>query len=485
VTLPRLHPDELPSTKTTDPRIHAYRRFLQERWFEFTGYCDQGPPHDAQRAFHEDGHRFRCVVKGRRGGGTTAIAREIEAEAMIWDGPVTSGDIAIFAPTAPLTDRAFGMVWDSLVTSGRIPRHWIAKPKKVTPVPPGDRQLFFVWGARIFAYSLDAEMPGEGLGLRLAVVDEAGHKNFNTNTWNSSIFPTLLDRAGRAIICGAAKQAGRYFRDLRALQHTDPDWSTHAFPSMSNPSVGTQEVETARRTMPDWLFRQEILAEDVDMGDTPWTEEQVLAIVDDRLPVHRPRHPAGAYVDGWDLAKDVDWTVGITLEASGICCRCEGQGTVLRGGSRVPCDHPTCEAGKVPFELYAFERFQKRPWPLVERAMGERCKEYQSTVIFDATGVGKVTSDYLEIPSGRLWRKSKTAPDPGFVFSTASKLKLLMNLQVMIQKRLIRIPVIPQLIEELRTYEWDDAALTQDCVMALALACWATAGRPSLKISWV
>lgn len=139
----------------------------------------------------------------------------------------------------------------------------------------------------------------------------------------------------------------------------------------------------------------------------------------------------------------------------------------------------------MPHELYAFERFQHQPWPLVEKAMADRQRAYNSLVIFDATGVGKPLADYLTIPNSRLWKKTKTAT-PGYVFSPSTKTQLLVNLQYMIQKRLIRLPRIPQLIRELLDYRWDDATLPEtDSVMALALACWAVASRPKVSVRYI
>jgi len=476
--------------KATDPKLAPIRRELLNLWTEATGYTADGrPAHELQLALHADEHRHRVLVKGRRGGGTTSGAREVEVEMMMWNATADYEDIALFAPTSDLTGRLLDMNWTRLLRQKGWPRRWIAYPRLVRGEPPKTNpRLETIWGTRLWAYSLDGEMPGEGLGLRFAVSDEAGHKNFNEKTFWSSIFPTLLDRGGRSLTIGAAKQAGKFFRDLAVKQTSnDPTFSVHKFGSAANPANSAEDLAQMKASMPDWLYRQEAECEFVDLGDQPWTAEEIWAIVDDDMPQQRPYDPSLFFVDGWDLAKSIDHTVGITLEASGTCPRCQEKGHVLGGdgslGVYVPC--PDCGGkGKLPHQLYAYERFQHAPWPVVEARMLARHNQFQSTVIFDATGVGGVTSDHLDVPSNALWRKAEGAP-PGFIFTPNSKTMMIVNLQRMIQHREIRIPNIGQLVRELLDYRWDDEQIVTDSVMALALACWALASRRAVTIEWL
>ncbi|MDP6461701.1 MAG: hypothetical protein QGH59_07970, partial [Gemmatimonadota bacterium] len=228
----------------------------------------------------------------------------------------------------------------------------------------------------------------------------------------------------------------------------DATYSTHRFPSALNPAVGAAEIAAARRAMPAWLFQQEFLAEFVDTGDAVFPAAEVDAIVDDALPVGTPYDPARTYVDGWDLAKHIDWTVGITLDTT-----------------------------ETPATLVAFDRFQRVPWPVVDQRIAERQAAYGSTVWIDSTGVGDVTLDHSQVPSGRM---------NGFRFTARSKTELLVNLQAMIEKRQVRIPPIGQLVAELKNYRWEDKAIPEtDSVMALALAAWGVASRKEVSIRWV
>lgn len=64
----------------------------------------------------------------------------------------------------------------------------------------------------------------------------------------------------------------------------------------------------------------------------------------------------------------------------------------------------------------------------------------------------------------------------GFIFTQRSKADLITNLQLTLEKGELRFPFIRELVDELQAYAWDDKELSTDCVMALALACWAAKG---------
>lgn len=77
------------------------------------------------------------------------------------------------------------------------------------------------------------------------------------------------------------------------------------------------------------------------------------------------------YVTGVDWAKSKDYTVIWTFDA-------------------------TTE----PWVTVAFERLQRRPWPAMIDRLNKRLARYGGKVAHDATGIGGVVDDYIEIPRG-------------------------------------------------------------------------------------
>jgi hypothetical protein len=81
--------------------------------------------------------------------------------------------------------------------------------------------------------------------------------------------------------------------------------------------------------------------------------------------------------------------------------------------------------------------------------------------LIDATGVGDAVLDEVRDVA------------QGYVFTGRSKIDLLTNLQVALERREVQFPFIRELVDELQGYSFDDKRLTTDCVMSLALAVWA------------
>jgi len=118
-----------------------------------------------------------------------------------------------------------------------------------------------------------------------------------------------------------------------------------------------------------------------------------------------------------------------------------------------------------PWRLLYFDRYNKRPYPEVERDIKHVGDAFaNSEVIIDSTGVGDVTMDHLDIEGWRV---------DGFKFTSKSKTELIENLVWCLENKRIAMPYIPELQDELYDYEWDDKDIPNtDAVMALALACW-------------
>lgn len=196
--------------------------------------------------------------------------------------------------------------------------------------------------------------------------------------------------------------------------------------------LSAAEVEDARQQLPEAVFRELYLAEPSDDAGNPFGITAIRACVaplSDQLPV----------AWGWDLAKSVDWTVGIALDASGAVCR--------------------------------FERFQT-PWEAttdtIVRATGS------VPALVDSTGVGDPVLEALQTRG-----RPHNAWFEGFKFSASSKQQLMEGLAVAIQQRSIRFPV-GVIVAELEAFEYEytrtgvrysaPSGLHDDAVCALALA---------------
>lgn len=193
--------------------------------------------------------------------------------------------------------------------------------------------------------------------------------------------------------------------------------------------LDAEEIEQARRDLPENVFRELYLAEASDDQGNPFGMDAIRACVG-------ALSTARAVAWGWDLAKSTDWTVGIGLDASG--------------------------------RVSEFHRFQN-PWTeTIERIA---VATSPSRALVDSTGVGDPILEALQRRNGATYT--------GFKFTAQSKQQLMEGLAVAIQRGRVVYPDGP-IVSELESFEYEytrtgvhytaPAGMHDDCVCALALA---------------
>lgn len=209
-------------------------------------------PHQA--AVHSARARFQVWDWGRRAGKSETGGREAHCQLVIPESRVW-----VAGPTMDLAEKEFRVVWRLNVEEAGLPGRIPVKRKSA-------RELWieFANGSYIECRSEEAganQFVGEGIDLVLVV--EAAR--MAERSWTEQLRPTLADRKGRAIF-SSTPRGFNWFHDyfLRGqpdLRHKYPNWRSWKIPSSANPLVEADEVEDARLTLPDSLFKQEWLAE--------------------------------------------------------------------------------------------------------------------------------------------------------------------------------------------------------------------------------
>jgi len=187
--------------------------------------------------------RFKVVSCGRRFGKTTLAVAVIfacaaQGGAAWWVGP---------------TSREAKIGWRYLrQMASPIPGVTVAESVKEIHFPGGG------WLAVLSAES--ATLRGEGLDL--VVIDEASFLYDLERVWNYDLRAALSDRQGSAMFI-SSPDGRNYFYKLYQLGQDDehPDWASWQATSYDNPYLDKDEIDAARELLPDWVFRQEYLAE--------------------------------------------------------------------------------------------------------------------------------------------------------------------------------------------------------------------------------
>jgi hypothetical protein len=269
-----------------------------------------------------------------------------------------------------------------------------------------------------------------GEDVYAAVIDEA--TRVREDAWHA-VRTTLTATRGPVRIIGNVKGRKNWaYHMARRAESGAPDM--HYAKITANDAVDAGvldagEIEDARGQLPEAVYRELYLAEPSDDEGNPFGLSAIRACIAPLVST-----PPVAW--GWDLAKSVDWTVGIALDAKGRCCR--------------------------------FERWQ---WPWEATIQRIKALTGRTPALVDSSGVGDPILEALQRDHGGIYE--------GFKFTSASKQQLIEGLAVAIQRNEIAYPDGP-IVRELESFEYQYSrtgvrysapeGLHDDCVVALALA---------------
>lgn len=339
------------------------------------------------------------------------------------DGAMQGERCGLFAPTYkylqdPWIDMVSRLRPLAEATGGRISEQ--------------DRRISLPNGGIIECWTMDTPDPGRGKKYHRVAIDEAGIVRNLKSVFEQAIRPTLVDYRGHCWFYGTPKGRTHDFTVLFAKGESgDPDWLSFRAATKDNPYIPLEEIEAARRDMPEEVFRQEFEGIPADDGANPFGITAIGRCTVDGLSMKPP------VVWGWDFARAQDWTVGIGLDEDGAVAR--------------------------------FERWQLKPWGETVRLVCEHTG-YQTVAYGDSTGLGDVVIENIQSQRVRM---------AGVHFSRPEKQKLMERLASHIQRNTIKFPDGP-IRQELETFQYEygqygvryeaPQGLHDDCVMALALA---------------
>lgn len=385
-------------------------------------------PHTGgQRDVLADEARFVLLRAGRRWGKTQLAAHKLIREA--------TGNPGSMNWWVSQSDKTVRRGYRAVLK--QLPRELLATE------PPSenanDRILRLKNGSQIEFYTAGTPDALAGEGVDFVVVDEAAL--IEERVWFQLIRPTLSDTGGRALIISTPR--GRnWFWQLCRRGEKGGLYSSHHFKSTDSPYVDEDEVEDARQTLPDLIYRQEYLAEFVANAAS------MFSVTDDVIDTLHP--PEGHVVVGVDLAKKADFTViaGINATNRRVC---------------------------------VYERLNDTSWPIqeerileVSHALEEDPHVEAVTVAIDSTGIGDVVFDHLD--------EAGMDVVPVNFGSGLQKERMVRLLAAELDHK--RAFILPEMVEEFEHYEYEISETTgrykfeasaghDDQVSAMLLAHWA------------
>lgn len=254
------------------------------------------------------------------------------------------------APVYPQAEIAYRRMKRGLQDLGALKTH---DSDKWVDLPNGTRMWF-----------KSGEKPDNLYGEDVygAVIDEASRVR-EESWW--AVRSTLTATRGKLRAIGNVKGRTNWFYQLARKAEAGEPGMTYkkvtAYDAVAAGILNAEEVEQAKRDLPDVVFRELYLAEPADDGGNPFGIDAIGRCVADTLA--EPQR-GQSYVMGVDLAKSVDWTVCIVMDRQG--------------------------------RVVAFDRFQS-PWNLTMTRIQALASRYnRAKMLIDATGVGDPIVEQLQ-----------------------------------------------------------------------------------------
>lgn len=362
--------------------------------------------------FHDK--RYGMIEASTKAGKTVGGMAWLLEQALIGEGQAGHNYWWI-APVYPQAEIAYGRMKRGL-------------PQYMFEANESKLRLTLCNGALIWFKSGEKPDNLYGDDVYAALMDEASRSREEAYI---AVRSTLTKTRGKFRAIGNVKGRQNWFyRMCRKAEAGDPDMEFHKIIAADAVAAGVltqDEIDDARRNLPENAFRELYLAEPSDDGGNPFGFKAISKCIE-------PLSADPVATWGVDLAKSVDWTVAIGFDKKGRTCR--------------------------------VERFQK-PWEDTIRYLRDTIKE---PCLVDSTGVGDPVLEALQKDRDNF---------EGFKFTAQSKQQIMEGLAVAIQQRDITFPEGIVRIE-LETFEYEYTArgvrysapegMHDDCVCALALA---------------
>tara|TARA_R110002126_G_scaffold272688_2_gene416874 strand:- start:5822 stop:7078 length:1257 start_codon:yes stop_codon:yes gene_type:complete len=211
-----------------------------------------------QQDVFNDPARFKIVAAGRRTGKSRLAAWML----IIYALQTNKGHVFYVAPTQ---GQARDIMWQTLLE--------LANPViKTSHI--NNLQITLINGCTISLKGADRPETMRGVSLKFLVMDE--YADMKPSTWEQILRPALADQKGNAMFIGTP-MGRNHFYDLYQYGELGDDETYKAwhFTSYDNPLLDPNEIDTAKKSMSSYAFRQEFLASFEAMGSEIFKEEWV------------------------------------------------------------------------------------------------------------------------------------------------------------------------------------------------------------------
>lgn len=297
-------------------------------------------------------------------------------------------------------------------------------------------ELEFKTGSKIIFRSAERYDNIRGETVDYAILDEFAF--MKEEAWKEAIKPTLLVRGKKALFLSTPKGRTLFYELYLMGQSEDyKSYKSYTASSYESPFIDPNEIDEAKRTLPDNIFRQEYLAEFIDNGGEVFTDI-------DKNVFHQWPKAQGKVYCGIDAGRAEDYTVATFIDSTG--------------------------------QIVDMYRNNQTEWSQMLREILIKIRQHNATVMIEVNSIGDVLHEQL---------KKEWADTHPFVTSNRSKNEIIEGMILDVNENTLKIPskeLFPALYSEMSifTYEYNPKSRTirythpagqhDDTIIATAIA---------------
>lgn len=377
-------------------------------------------PHKNQqkihRAINEGSEKYYLLNIGRQFGKTLLAANQL----LYWALNNKGAKCAWVSPVYKQSKKVFGEVYKAFAK----------RPEIYRGVNQSDLLLEYVTGSTIQFFSAERYDNIRGFTFDYLVCDEFAF--MDEKAWTEVLRATVLVK-GKKVLLISTPKGKNHFYNLYQFDGVNPQYKAFTMTSYDNPLIIPSEIDDAKATLPDHVFRQEYLAEFIDGGVSLFTDIQI------------NNHPeeTNRYFAGIDVGRADDYTVLTILNEKGQMVLCE--------------------------------RWRQTEWNHITKAITSILEKYRPETLIEVNSIGDAIYEMLINLNPTMYI------DP-FVTTSKSKQDIIEQLMVANQEKNLTILDYNWLLKELEvfTYQYNPKSRTlkysapsgfhDDGVMSLAIA---------------
>lgn len=299
--------------------------------------------------------------------------------------------------------------------------------------------ITFINGSVIYFRSAEREDSLRGYTLDYLVIDEAAY--IKDDVWTSVLRPTVLVR-GKKVLFISTPKGKNWFHNIamRGYNEEYPQYKTFHATSFDTPFITDEELEEARLSLPDNIYRQEILADFIDDGGEVFSNLKNVCVLH-----NYPRYDEkDKYYAGLDFGRQNDFTVLTILNSRG--------------------------------ELVDFYRERQKSWDVILSEVVAKLRKYRPVCYAEVNSIGDVLYENI---------KKQYASVQPFITNSDSKQNMIEDLIMTMNEEGIKLPspdLNTDLYRELSVFTYEYSPKTRkvrymgpngfhdDCVISLSLA---------------